>query len=210
MNKRLKWLVGFFMALVIPLSIFFLAKGLSKDRVLLPKYYGIEKISDNDTMYIKAPDLMAINQLDNEISINNSLKEKVLIVGFLDKNCQKDCADYLHNIRLMQKAFLKKIPEKFQFITLTNFSPLEISTMRSMADSFQADHDRWWFLADNGFNTLYWNNILKNSAAALPSSLILLDEKRHIRGYYDANDPVALKQCADDAILITLEKNKKK
>jgi protein SCO1/2 len=40
--------------------------------------------------------------------------------------------------------------------------------------------------------------------------LVLVDRDRHIRGYYDGLDSADLKRCADDIILLTLEKKKKK
>jgi protein SCO1/2 len=40
--------------------------------------------------------------------------------------------------------------------------------------------------------------------------LVLLDFDRNIRGYYDGLDPADVKRCADDIVLLTLEKKRKK
>jgi len=39
---------------------------------------------------------------------------------------------------------------------------------------------------------------------------VVLDRERYIRGYYDGLDTVAIKKCADDVVLLTLEKKRKK
>jgi protein SCO1/2 len=40
--------------------------------------------------------------------------------------------------------------------------------------------------------------------------MVLLDRDRYIRGYYNGLDDTDVRRCADDIVLLTLEKKKKK
>ena len=133
-------------------------------------------------------------------------------------NCPTICPEMTSNIAVMQKSFKKKIPEYFQFISISIDPENDsVPALRSYANKYTHDHDKWWFLTGDkeaifhymkdDLNLLLDSDHPKNINHS--NKIVLIDAERHIRGYYDALDPLQLKQCADDAIFLTMERKRK-
>jgi protein SCO1/2 len=92
--------------------------------------------------------------------------------------------------------------------------------LRRYADKFDVDQDGWSFLT--GDKSSIYQYARKELRVATPAGdggaddfihsekIIVLDRNRFIRGYYDGLDTADIKKCADDIVLLTLEKNRKK
>jgi protein SCO1/2 len=161
------------------------------------------------------------------VSLNKDLKGKILIVDFFFTTCPDVCPKLTSNLALLQKAF-KKDPKK-EFVIGNEIQLLSITVdpgrdsvpvLRAYADRYAVDHDRWWFLT-GGKPAIY--NYARNELGLSvqpgdggaedfihTKKIVVIDQDRYIRGYYDGTDSVALKKCADDVVLLTLEKKKKK
>lgn len=193
----------------------------------MPRYYkpvGMATYEERgkimeDTMYYQTQDIKLVNQLADTVLLNSSLRGKILIVNFFFTSCATICPEMSHNISVMQKAFKKKIPERFQFISISITPEVDsVPALRSYANRYTFDHDKWWFLTGKKDDIYKYMKdelglILNENAAHDPehsNKIVLLDEDRHIRGYYNALDPHELRKCADDAIFLTMEKKKKK
>ncbi|MBZ0098258.1 MAG: SCO family protein, partial [Taibaiella sp.] len=95
-----------------------------------------------------------------------------------------------------------------------------VPALRLYADQHGADHDHWWFLTgerDKIYNYAYneLHVVMGREEEGIDKfihtqKLVLLDKDRHIRGYYDGIDTAELRRCADDIILLTLEKKRKR
>lgn len=225
MSRGIKVFIGIAVTLLIPLSLFFLMNKKKNENVLMPPYYkpiGMAQYINRgktymDTLYYQLPDLKLVNQLADTVYLNNSLRGKILIVHFIFTRCGTICPNITSNISVMQKSFKKKIPEAFQFITITVDPEYDsVSVMRDYANRFTYDHDKWWFLT--GDKTAIYH-YMKNELGLLLDSddpmninhsnqVVLIDADRHIRGYYDGLNPASLLDCADDAIFLTMERKK--
>jgi protein SCO1/2 len=228
-----KFFMGLAVAFLLPLSFYFIVKILSKDKIHLPYYYGIERVDTSgdgkrfDTIYHKVSNLALTNQLGEQITLNESLAGKIVVVNFFFVDCQATCPRLTGNVGLLQKAFRKNpkiengLDNDVHFVSIT-VSPEQdtFQVLRTYADAHGANPDHWWFLTGDK-KSIY--NFARNELklAVGPGDggaedfmhtekLVLIDKERYIRGYYDGLDTVQLRKCADDIVLLTMEKKKQR
>jgi len=201
----------------------------------MPGHYGVERIDsamvngklETDTTYHRVADLALINQLGDRITLDSTLKGRMLVVDFFFVNCPTICPVLSGNMALLQKAFRHNpkiengLDNSVQFISITvNPERDSFPELRKYADRFGANHDHWWFLTGDK-RSIY--NFARNELklAVGPGDggaddfihtekMVLIDAKRNIRGYYDGLDTMQVKKCADDIVLITMEKEHKR
>lgn len=230
-----KFALGIAVAVLLPLSLFLLAKALHKDQIDLPDYYLPEGVESRvvegktvtDTVYHKVADISLTNQLGDKVSINKDLEGKVLVVNFFFARCPSVCPRLTTNVAMLQKAFRKNakmrtaLETDVQLLSMTvNPEYDSFQVLRAYADRFGVNHDRWWFLTGNKQDIYnFARNELRVSVQPgdggaddfiHTEKLVLIDKDRYIRGYYDGLDSVEIKRCADDIVLLTLEKKRKK
>lgn len=227
-KKSLKYILGIAVAAVLPLSFYFITRMFSDGRIKIPPRYRVTQIntvtedgkSYSDTVFHKVADLELTNQLGKKVRLNQDLKGKILVIDFIFTNCNSICPQLSRNMRDLQKAYIKKNPEIVQFVSISVDSERDsVAALRAYADSYGADHDRWWFLTGNKdsiFN--YAKNelglVLDNADVAgdfiHSEKLVILDTARNIRGYYDGLDKAKTKTVADNIYIISREKMKKR
>lgn len=222
-------------AVLVPLSFFIIAKALKKDRIKMPPHYIVERIDSvvsrgsihYDTVYHQVGELRLQNQLGDMVSLNGDLKDKVLVIDFFFTNCPVVCPKLTSNLTLLQKAF-RKDPKKevtmtndVQIISITvNPERDSFPALRAYADRFGVNHDHWWFLTGPK-QTIY--EFARNELAVVAEpgdggtddfihteKIVVVDQDRYIRGYYDGLDTAAIAKAAYDVSLITMEKKRKK
>jgi protein SCO1 len=223
-----KFFKGLAVAFVLPLSFFVIARLLSKDKLVMPRHYSFDSVDSQmvagkmeyDTVFHKIADVVLTNQLGDKISVNKDLEGKMLLINLFFTRCPSICPKLTGNMTIMQKAF-RKNDTTVQLLSLS-MDPANdtVSVLKSYADSYKANHDHWWFLTGDR-NDIY--NYARNELKLLakPSdagveeldhsqTIVLVDKDRYIRGYYNGLDTAALKHCADDIILLSLEKKRKR
>jgi protein SCO1/2 len=234
-KSNTKFMIGMAVAFLLPLSFYFIARLLSKDKIHMPKFYGVERVEDrvkegktiSDTIYHKVGNISLTNQLGDLISTDNTLKGKILIVNFFFVDCPTICPRLTGNVSILQKAFRRNpkmersLDADVQFLSITvNPAHDTFQLLRNYADRFKANHDSWWFLTgDKAAIYNFARNELKLSVGpgdggaddfVHTEQLTLIDRNRNIRGYYDGLDTAQLKKCADDIVLLTMEKEHKR
>lgn len=228
MNKKFKFRIGIAVAVGLLLSFYFIAVNMSHGKLKIPGRYRVERIDSKtvdgkkqyDTVFHKVAPLTLTNQLGKVINLNADAKGKILVVDFIFTTCNSICPRMTSGMKMLQKSFIKKNPEIVQFISIS-VDPARDSVLalREYADKYQADHDRWWFLT--GDRDVIFNYARNELGLSLndgdvqgdmihSSKLVLLDTARNIRGYYDGLDTMALRQIADDIVILTMEKAPKK
>jgi len=223
-NKR--FILGLAVAGLLPLSFYVIAKALAKDKLELPRHYVVERVAaPGDTVWHRAADLRGINQVGETVSLNESLQGRLLAVSFFFTECPTVCPKLTENMRLLQRAFTRTGKETFDTVRVqlvsisvdpTTDSP---ARLRAYADAHRANHDRWWFIqAPRAEVARYMRQDLglaggtgEGGAEDLQhsQSIVILDRERYIRGVYNGLDPVDLKRCADDLVLLSMEKKRK-
>ncbi|HYD19860.1 MAG TPA: SCO family protein [Flavipsychrobacter sp.] len=215
-------------AVLLPLSLSIITGIKTKGTNPIPPRYFAERVDSRivdgkkvyDTIFHKVSDLKAVNQFGDEVSLNQDLKGKILVVDFFFADCPSVCPRLTGNMKLLQKAF-KKRDLGIHLVSIT-VNP-EVDTfqrLRDYADRFGVNHDHWWFLTGDR-KEIY--NYARNELRVTmqpgdgglddfihSEKLVIIDRNRNIRGYYNGLDSADVKRCADDVILVTMEKEKRR
>ena len=226
-NKTLKYILGIAVAIVLPLSFYFITREFSDGRLKIPAYYRVDRVDTlredgkvtYDTIFHKVSDLTLTNQLGKQVSLNKDLKGKVLVIDFIFTSCPTVCPQLSGNMKDLQKAYIKKNPDLVQFISISVDPARDsVKALRAYADRFNADHDRWWFLTGNRDSIF---NYAKNELGLIlgdadvpgdfvhSQKFVLIDTARNIRGYFNGQDKAETKKVADDIYILNVEKRKK-
>ena len=236
-RSNMKFVLGIAVAVLVPLSCYLVVSQMSKGKVVMPRYYGIEKIDSvlngsqkADTTYHRVADLVLTNQLGQKVSLNNDLKGKMLVIDFFFTTCPSICPKLSSNMRMLQTSFKKdakketSLENEVQLISIT-VNPIHdtFRAMRAYADRYGANHDHWWFLTGDKKTIYdYARNELHLTVGPGDGSaedfihteqVTLLDKDRYVRGYYSGLNDTSVRKCADDIVLLNMEwkhvKNKK-
>jgi protein SCO1/2 len=222
-----KFTMGLAVAFLLPLSFYLIAKIMSKDKIFLPRYYNVERVDSQlvngvqhyDSIYHKAGEVTLTNQLGDVVSLNKDLQGKVLLVDLFFTQCGTICPKLTSNMTMLQRAFRKN--DTAVHLLSISVDPVRDSpsVLKMYADRYGANHDHWWFLTGDAHAIYeYTRNELKLLSKPADGgvehldhsqTLVLLDKNRYVRGYYNGLDTADLRRCADDIILLSLEKHPK-
>ncbi len=130
MNKSAVY--GLLIALILPLTGYFIVKGLSKNALILPRHYIYDSVINkvekgkqiSDTGWHKIPDFSLTNQLGKEVGWND-MAGKVVVADFFFTNCPTICPRMTINMKRLQDGITnaKKVgntqPDFIQFISFS-------------------------------------------------------------------------------------------
>lgn len=229
-SKSSKFLIGIAVALLLPLSFWLVINLMSKDKMpKLPKYYIAEgyDATNKDSIYHQVEDIILTNQFGEQVSLNNDLKGKMVLVNFFFTNCPTICPQISNNMEMLQEAFKKDPKKKTTLDTAIHFISISVDperdsfpALRKYADKYKANPDHWWFLT--GDRQDIYNFARKQLFVTMQEGtggmddfihsekLVLIDTNRYIRGYYNGRDTADIIRCADDIVILTRQKKKKK
>jgi protein SCO1/2 len=200
----------------------------------MPRYFVPEGTVANadqskapDTVYHQVADLVLTNQFGKTISLNNDLKGKLLVIDFFFTTCPSICPRLTGNMKVLQTMFRKDTKKEGSLDTVVQFISITINpghdtfqVMRAYADRHGVNHDNWYFLTGDK-KTIY--NYARHELRLTvgdgdggaddlihTEQITLLDKDRHIRGYYDGLNDTSVVRCADDIVLLTMERKHKK
>lgn len=232
-NKRSngKFIIGFAVAVLLPLSFYLIFSRLSKGKIAMPRHYKVDSIDSivsgdkkPDTVFHTVSDIRLTNQLGQQVSLSD-LKGKMVVIDFFFTTCPSICPVMTANMKRLQNSFRKDTKKEASLDTIVQFVSITVNPghdsfpeLRKYADRFGANHDHWWFLTGDK-KTIYDFARHELDVTTGPGDggaedfihtekFVLLDRNRHIRGYYNGTDPADVSKCADDIVLLTLEKKK--
>jgi protein SCO1 len=233
-KKNYTYIIGIAVALGLPLFCYIVVSTLSKNVIHPPRYYVMDSVAvttkngkkQEDTVFHRVADLRLTNQLGAQISTDSSLKGKILVFDFFFVSCPTICPRLTANLKLLQQAFKKNPKTEFSYDTIVQILSITVNPvadsfqrLRTYADRYGANPDKWWFLTGDK-KVIY--NFARNELFVTvvagdggpddfihTEKLVLVDKNRFIRGYYNGLDSADLRRCADDIVLLTLEKGKK-
>ncbi len=220
MNNRLKILVGFTIAVFIPLGFwyyYFGYKGLPKPvkrwfptgEVRHFKFRGKDKV---DSVYHTIADFKLTDQ-NGHVLTNDSFKERIYVADFFFCSCTTVCPKMAHQLQRVQAEF--KNVKWINFLSHTvNPEHDSISALKTYAKRFGADDEKWKFVTGDK-QLLY--DLCKNSYYLAvqddggidnfdhSEKFVLVDNHRVIRGYYDGTDSVDVNRMMGDIVLLLKE-----
>lgn len=213
------------LAILMPLTGYWMVKFFSKDAVHMPPRYFFDDVvttskngkAFNDTVWHQVKNIQFTNQLGKKVSLDD-LHGKILVVNFFFTSCPSICPGLARNMKRLQDSYIKN-DSIVQFLSIS-INPVRDSVprLRAFADKYDANHDSWWFVTgdkkeiyDFALNEMKANVADVGADTAFPhtENFFLLDSNRVIRGWYNGFDTLKLAKLAKDIPTIMLERNKK-
>lgn len=223
MNK--KAILSLMLAILLPLTGYFLVKYYSKDAVNMPRKYFVpdsvvvrEKNGKNvtDTVWHKVKNISFTNQMGKKVNLYD-LHGKIIVLDFFFTRCPSICPGLAKSMKRLQDSFVKN-DSIVQFISIS-IDPEHDSVpqLRKFADRFNINHDTWWMvsgdkkeiydfalqevranIADPGVDTAFIHT----------ENFFLLDTNHIVRGFYNGFDTLAQTKLVRDIPLLMLERDK--
>jgi len=152
-----------------------------------------------------------LNVLANDTSVS--------VVNFFYTRCETFCKH--------MNDEMDRVAERFKDNKLVNFYTVTVDTaydspeiLKEYAEVYHPETKKWYFLtagkddvydiARNGFLVDALQDTTKAAGFIHSSSLILVDSKRHIRGYYDVNHKNEVNRLIDEVKLLLVEEIREK
>lgn len=187
--------------LAVPVFIFIFLRSFGTNKYTLPVYYqnGVESSLSSCQFepgqhYI--PDFTFTSQ-EEDIINQGILENNITVVDFFFTSCPNICPKMSDQLSRFQEAFDEK--EQINILSFTvdpaNDTP---EVLKSYADDYQANTGQWYFLTGEKEKIYH----LARCGFLLPvedgdgspedfihsEKLILIDQEKRIRGYYDGTD----------------------
>lgn len=213
------------LAILLPLTGYWLVKYYSKDAVHMPGHYFYDSVAINkkngkistDTVWHHVKNISFTNQLGKQVSLDD-LRGKVIVIDFFFTRCPTICPGLARNMKRLQDSFVKN-DSIVQFISIS-VDPEHDSVvqLRKFADRFNVNHDSWWLVTGNkkeiydfALNEIKANIADSNVDTAFihTEKFFLLDSNRIVRGWYNGFDSVEQRQLVTDIPTLMLERDKK-
>ena len=168
MNKTA--LYALILALLLPLTAYFIMKQLSTDAIHIPqpvfKDTTISKVVNgkiiNENIWHKLPDFTLTNQEGKKVSLHDMVRidpetgdtvPKIIVANFFFTHCATICPGMTMNIKKLQESIKKseKIGDRTaDFVQFLSFSVDpdrdSVEALKKWADRFQINPENWWLL----------------------------------------------------------------
>ena len=221
-----KAILALMLAILLPLTGYFLVKYFSKDAVQMPgRYFEPDSVvvkttngkTTTDTIWHKVKNIHFTNQLGKQVSLDD-VRGKVLVIDFFFSRCPSICPRLARSMKKLQDSFVKN-DSIVQFISIS-IDPEHDSVpeLRKFADRYNVNHDTWWFVT--GDKKEIYDFALHELKASVADSNVdtafihtenffLLDSNRIVRGWYNGFDTARQEKLVRDIPLLMLERDKK-
>jgi len=225
--KSFKKVIILVLILVVPGFLYYLLQAKGKNRYKPLPIYGPKQVAKTfhkvrgkvvyDTIYHQIQDFKLYDQ-DNKFVTQKTFEGKVVLVNFFFTQCPTLCNEINRNVAELAKSYHKNDMLKFVSITVdpATDSP---SILKAYANSFSANENQWKFLTGdtttiyslsrNGFlvNAVNGNNNPENFVYS--EKLILIDQEKRIRGYYNGTSVNDIARLNDEIKVLIAEELRK-
>ncbi|MEO6682689.1 MAG: SCO family protein [Ginsengibacter sp.] len=221
-----KALLALAIAIVLPLTGYFLLSYYGNRDVVMPRHYFYDDVvavqkngkTTYDTVWHQVKNIQLTNQLNQQVSLDD-LKGKIIVLSFFFTRCPTICPQLGHAMKKLQNSF----PDNdsiVQFIYMTVDPKHDsITQLRNWAEKFKVNPDSWWVVTGNrdsiydfAFSEIKASvaDVNVDTAFVHTENFFLLDKNRVIRGWYNGLDSTAQERLVRDIPLLMLEKDHKK
>lgn len=229
MNK--KAIYGILIAIILPLSCYFIIKHFSEQAVVLPPRFFPDSVKTQkidaklvtDTFWHKIPDFKLTNQLGEPVTLDK-YKGKIIIADFFFTHCPTICPPLTVNMKRLQGSITnsQKVGDRtnkdIQYISFSIDPERDsVPQLKAWADRFQINPEQWDLLT--GDKKTIYDLALNDMKIGLVDGkgidtsfihtdhFVLIDTSKVIRGFYHGLDTASLGKLTRDIVLLTLEKN---
>jgi protein SCO1 len=228
-NKKALYAV--MLAMLLPLTAYFIVKRKSETVVTMPRHYlpdSVVTVTKNgkrttDTTWHRLADFSLTNQEGKPVSLD-SLKGKIIIADFFFTHCPTICPGLTRNMKRMAESIHNgqrvgdKTNKQVHFISFSIDPERDsVERLKYWADKYQINPEQWWLLT--GDKKVIYDMVIEEMKVGLVDGkgvdtnfihsdrFVLIDSNRHVRGYYSGLDSVSLTKLSNDLVLLTMEKD---
>lgn len=230
-NKKALYAV--MLAILLPLTAYFIVKRKSETAVTMPRHYLPDSVVTitkkgkrvEDTAWHRLADFTFTNQEGKKVTWD-SLRGKIVIADFFFTHCPTICPRMTLNMKRMAESIHNgqrvgdQTNKQVHFISFTIDPERDsVERLKYWADKYQIDPEQWWLLT--GDKKAIYDMVIEEMKVGLVDGqgvdtnfihsdrFVLIDTNRFVRGYYKGLDSVALARLSNDLVLLTLEKDPK-
>jgi protein SCO1 len=219
-NKFIKFL-GLFALLILPTAIYiFFTTG--KHNIISLPYFGEKAVVKNivdgkekiDTVYHKIPPFQFTNQL-GEIVTQETFEGKIYVANFFFTTCPTICPKMsAQMLRAQQK--LNDFEDVLFLSHTVNPEIDSVETLYEYAELVHANHSKWHFVTGDktkiyeqgvkGYLVSTQEDALAPGGFLHSELMILIDEKGHIRGFYDGTSVTEVNRLIDEVKVLIADR----
>lgn len=228
-NKKALYAV--MLAMLLPLTAYFIVKRKSETAVTMPRHYLPDSVVTvtkngkrvNDTVWHRVADFALTNQEGRPVSLD-SLKGKIIIADFFFTHCPTICPGLTMNMKRMAESIHNgqrvgdKTNKQVHFLSFSIDPERDsVERLKFWADKYQVNPEQWWLLT--GDKKVIYDLVIEEMKVGLVDGkgvdtnfihsdrFVLIDSNRHVRGYYSGLDSASLTKLSNDLVLLTMEKD---
>jgi protein SCO1/2 len=221
----MKKILVLLIVLVVPGFLYYLLTSQGKNRYRPLSFFGpkiIAKTSHTfhgkiipDTIYHSIGDFKLTDQNGKTIS-DKTFENKIFIADFFFSNCPTVCNTVNENISELAQTYAKNRMVNFLSITVDPKND-SVAALKKYSEKFKSS-PKWSFLTGDTsiVYNLARNGFLVNALQTGPDDfiysdkLILVDQNKHIRGYYTGASTAEVARLDDEIKVLISEELRKK
>jgi len=217
-SKRKKVLLLLFVLAMAPAMFLILRTGKHNFDYL--PYYGEKEVNaPGDTTYYQVPPFTFTDAYGHPVT-DRSTEGKIIVADFFFTKCTSICPTMTRQMQQLQFKLDEPAYEDILFLSHT-VDPLNdsLDVLRKYARKWQADSSRWKFVTGDPAaiyrqgNNGYLLSAMEDSTAAEQfvhdQRFVLVDKRRHIRGFYDGTDTEEVGRLATDLKMLMKEERER-
>jgi protein SCO1/2 len=211
--------------LAVPGFLYYLLTAKGKNRYKPLAFFGPKVIAKTshkfhgqvipDTIYYKVPDFKLTDQNGKAFTQDN-LHGKIFVASLFYTNCPTVCATINKNLSYLVGTYWKN---KMVYFTSVTVDPErdKPAVLNKYLKSFNPESNRWYFLT--GDTTSIYNLARKGFLVdavqtgkddfIYSDKLILIDQDKHIRGYYSGANTADVNRLNDEIKVLIAEELRK-
>lgn len=225
--KVLKRILILVLILIVPGFLYYLLQAKGKNRYKPLPIYGSKQVAKTfhkvrgkivyDTIYHQIPDFKLYDQ-ENKPVTQKTFENKIILVNFFFTKCPALCKEINKNIAALASGYQKNSILKFVSITVDPATD-NAAVLKLYANSLKADEKQWTFLTGdtstiyplsrNGFMVTAVNGNNNPENFVYSEKLILVDQDRRIRGYYNGTSVNEISKLNDEIKVLIAEELRK-
>ncbi len=213
------------LVLVVPGFLYYLLTAEGKNRYKPLPIFGPKHIAKTthsfrgkiipDTLYHTLPDFSFKDQYANQVSLKN-FKNKIFVANFFYTRCPTVCSIMNNNINMLVSNYAKN--KMLYFVSITVDPEHDTApVLNKYATTFKPASSKWLFLTGDTATTfdIARNGFLVNALQTgkndfiYSDKLILIDQERHIRGYYTGASTDEVNRLNDEIKVLISEELRK-
>lgn len=214
MKNKLRGKIILAILLLVPLLWVLLWKSGKHKHISLPVFGSVEM--DGDTIPYVIPSFSFINQYGDSVS-QKDFEDKIYVANFFFATCPDVCPEMNNNLSVVYDKF-KENPDVL-IISHTVYPENDsVPVLLEYSEKLNVKNKKWHFVTGKKteiYNLAQYDYRVTATKGSGPEDfihselLVLVDENKHIRGYYEGRDFKEIQKLIDGIKVLLKEKKEK-